>query len=154
MSRSYRYPIALVAMHSKRVGVDLERIESCDAALAELICTPAELRDQARLTDRDRHLSTLWCSKEALAKALGDARAYEPSLLDSPLSWADGRRGVWRAAALGVAPGYVAWLCSEASDDRHDRIHLRSSSPALWRHESRESTVPEPDTWRTHLRPS
>jgi hypothetical protein len=110
-SRSYRYPYALVAWHSQPVGTDIERIGPCDDAFAELVCTPSERPGQAGLLDRDRYLTSLWSGKEALAKALGDALAYEPSRLASPAGWPLGRAGPWRAEELGAPPGHVAWLC-------------------------------------------
>ncbi len=109
--RSYRYPYALVAWHSEPVGVDIERVEPCDAAFADVICTPTERRDARVTADPDLFLSSLWSSKEALAKALGDALRYDPSRLDSPMRWPDLRSGPWNAAALQTVPGHVAWLC-------------------------------------------
>jgi hypothetical protein len=109
--RSYRYPYALVAWHSEPVGVDIERIAPCDAAFAELICTPEEKADPACSAAPDEYLTQLWCSKEALSKALGDALDYEPGRLESPMRWPDGQAGSWRATSLAVAPGHAAWLC-------------------------------------------
>jgi len=111
VSRSYRYPYALVAWHDGPVGIDIERIGPCDSAFAELICTPAERADAAYFTDPDAYLTSLWSAKEALSKALGDARLYVPSRLDSPSRWQRMRSGPWRAARIQVAPGHVAWAC-------------------------------------------
>jgi len=155
--RSYRYPYALLACHSEPVGVDIERIEPCDPAFAELIRTPAEraspapvadpgsladraphavadpgsladpaphavadtaplaVTDPTPLADPDAHLASLWCSKEALSKALGDALRYDPARLDSPMRWPELRCGPWRAAALATVPGHTAWLCWRAA---------------------------------------
>ena len=110
-SRSYRHPLALVAFHDAAVGVDIERIEPCDAAFADTICTPAERADPRCHQDPDRFLSNLWSSKEALSKALGDALDYDPRHLDSPLFWPEGAAGPWRAAPLAVPSGHVAWVC-------------------------------------------
>jgi hypothetical protein len=111
-SRSYSYPYALIAWHDEAVGVDIERIESCDAAFADSICTP---RERAEIAP-DTCLSSLWCSKEALAKALGDALRYDPRRLDSPMLWPGGRAGSWRAAAVDAPAGHTAWLCWRARD--------------------------------------
>lgn len=111
VSRSYRYPYALIACHDQRVGVDIERIEPHDSAFAETICTPAERVAGWPPEHADRYLSALWSSKEALAKALGDPLADEPSRLESPSAWRHGRSGPWRATPLATAPGHVAWLC-------------------------------------------
>jgi 4'-phosphopantetheinyl transferase superfamily len=113
-ARSYSFPFALVALHSEAVGCDIERIAPCDERFADSIRTPAErAAAQARADDpeRDRHTTSLWSAKEALAKALGDALAYDPRLLESPAGWPDGRAGVWRAAALDTAADRVAWVC-------------------------------------------
>jgi phosphopantetheinyl transferase (holo-ACP synthase) len=110
-ARSYRYPYALVAWHSQPVGVDIERIEAFDADFLESICTPSERPTAAELERPDAYLASLWCSKEALAKGLGDALAYDPRRLESPMSWPDGEAGPWRARRLTVAPDHAAWLC-------------------------------------------
>jgi hypothetical protein len=111
-SRSYCFPFALVAAHSAAVGVDIERVEPCDAAFADSIRTPAELSvaGPAR-EDHDRYFTSLWSSKEALSKALGDALAYDPRRLEGPGTWPDGCSGPWRATVLDVPEGYVGWLC-------------------------------------------
>jgi phosphopantetheinyl transferase len=110
-SRSYRYPYALVAWHTEAVGVDIERVEPFGQAFMESICTPSERRMCTEEAPSDEFLSSLWSSKEALAKALGDALAYDPRRLDSPVFWPDGQAGPWRAAPLTVPAGHSAWLC-------------------------------------------
>jgi hypothetical protein len=111
VTRSYRYPYAVVAWHSGPVGIDIERIEACDDAFVDSICTPVERSEWPAGGGRDAAAISLWCSKEALAKALGDALAYDPRRLESPLGWPAGRSGAWRAECLPAPPGYVAWLC-------------------------------------------
>jgi hypothetical protein len=115
-SRSYRFPLALVAWHAAPVGIDIERITPWDDAFAESIRTPTERAAGCSTQDGDRHLSSLWSSKEALAKALGDARQYDPRRLESPMVWPNGRSDPWRATTLAAAPGYVAWLCWRRCD--------------------------------------
>ena len=119
-SRSYRYPYALVASHSEPVGVDIERIEPFDQAFLESILTPSERRAGVSDANPDRLTASLWSSKEALSKALGDAVRYDPRRLDSPVFWPDARSGPWRAASLPVPAGHVAWLCwrSASTDAR------------------------------------
>jgi phosphopantetheinyl transferase len=91
------------------VGVDIERVVACDERFALSICTPDELSVGA--PRRDHEIISLWSSKEALAKALGDARAYDPRRLGSPVYWSDGTSGPWRARELPVPDGYCAWVC-------------------------------------------
>lgn len=129
-ARSYRYPYALVGWHREPIGADIERIGPCDAAFADLICTPAERSDPAGLTDRNAYLTSLWSAKEALAKALGDALGYEPSRLESPARWPRGRAGPWRTAQLAVPPGHVAWLCWRSSDLRRANAGSQSATAA------------------------
>lgn len=109
ISRSYRFPYALVGWHSDRLGVDIERIEPCSPALAQSISTPSELA--AGMATGDEAVISLWSGKEALAKALGDALRYDPRRLESPLSWPGGAAGPWRGRRLPVADGYCAWVC-------------------------------------------
>jgi hypothetical protein len=111
VARSYRYPYSLVAWHDEPVGVDIERIERCDLAFADTICTPSERAGAVHAPDLDTYLSSLWCSKEALSKALGDALRYDPRRLGSPMLWPNGCAGPWRAVRLVVVPHHTAWLC-------------------------------------------
>jgi 4'-phosphopantetheinyl transferase superfamily len=112
VTRSYAHPYALVAWHSGPVGIDIERVQACEPGFLESICTPAErCLEPAGLLDPDSRAISMWCGKEALSKALGDALAYDPRRLDSPIGWPDGRSGAWHAAELPAPPGHVAWLC-------------------------------------------
>jgi len=113
-SRSYSFPFALVAWHSSPVGVDIERVQPCDEAFADSIRTPAERAVGAPQGDPGRFFTSLWSSKEALSKALGDALSYDPRWLEGPGAWPDGRSGPWRAMTLEVGAGHVAWLCWRA----------------------------------------
>jgi phosphopantetheinyl transferase len=80
-----------------------------DADFARSICTCSETQ-RLRALD-DRLVASLWCSKEAVSKALGDPLIYDPRRLEAPLLWVEGRAGPWQAAELSVAEGHVAWLC-------------------------------------------
>lgn len=116
LSRSYRLPYALIARHDGPVGVDIERVAPCAPGFAASISTPDELERRRSPTGasrpgNDEEAISLWCSKEALAKALGDARRYDPRRLEAPLAWPGGRSGAWRAARLVAPDGHVAWLC-------------------------------------------
>lgn len=107
VTRSHAYPYALVAWSSGPVGIDIERVQVCEPGFLESICTPAERRlEPGGLVDPDAYAIAMWCGKEALSKALGDALAYDPRRLDSPIGWPDGRSGAWprgRAAGAGRA---------------------------------------------------
>jgi hypothetical protein len=97
------------------VGVDIERVGRCDDAFACSIQTPAERATGSPHGDRDRYLTSLWSSKEALAKALGEPLAYEPRRLEGPGAWPEGRSGPWRARALDLGAGYLGWVCWRAA---------------------------------------
>ncbi|MGB9185641.1 MAG: 4'-phosphopantetheinyl transferase superfamily protein [Solirubrobacteraceae bacterium] len=111
VSRSYRFPFAVLAWHDQPVGVDIERIEACPPGFAASISTPTEL---ALRIAGDEETISLWCSKEALAKALGDALDYDPRRLESPVAWPEGHAGPWRAARQDAPGGHVVWLCWRA----------------------------------------
>jgi phosphopantetheinyl transferase len=117
VSRSYSHPLALVAWHDQPVGVDIERIAPCPPEFASVIRTPLERLD-ARACATDEDLIDLWCGKEALAKALGDARAFDPARLPSPKAWPLGGSGPWRAAPLAVPGPHVAWVVWRAKPVR------------------------------------
>lgn len=140
VSRSYRYPWALVAHHETAVGVDIERrdaVGDTDLAFARATCTPAELERLWRSSHAS--LVDLWSGKEALTKALGDALRYDPRRIDSPCEWGSWcdrasqpgilgeirRRGSWGAARLHLGgeagrecTGWVVWSLPEAPDLR------------------------------------
>ena len=109
VSRAYGFPYALLAHHGAAVGIAIERVAPRDVVFAASICTPDEL-ERARVLDWSR-MTSLWTSKAAFAKALGDARLYDPRRLDGPAGWARGVSGPWRAEALAVAPDHRAWVC-------------------------------------------
>ncbi len=113
-SRSYRFPYALVACHTASVGVDIERIEPLEPEFLASISTPEEIRTHPSVPDCG-YAASLWSSKEALAKALGNAVDYDPRRLGSPVYWPQEGSGPWRALSLPVPRGYVAWLCWRAS---------------------------------------
>jgi phosphopantetheinyl transferase len=141
VTRSYRYPFALVSWHSGPVGIDIERVDRCDAAFATSICTPAETPDWAALRDPDAHFSSMWASKEALAKALGDALSYDPRRLEAPMFWPDGRAGCWCAAKLQVNADHVAWLCWRTIADQIPRASQENTDRRLTRLSPRASTM-------------
>ncbi|HXW34784.1 MAG TPA: 4'-phosphopantetheinyl transferase superfamily protein [Acidimicrobiales bacterium] len=111
-SRSYRGRYGLVATHRSRVGVDLEAIDP--DVPREAVLTPAETLCQ---TSAEVHCD--WFSaKEALAKALGDARLYDPRRLESPAHWHNRSAGRWRACRLTVPVGFTGWVVWEEADYR------------------------------------
>jgi phosphopantetheinyl transferase len=113
VSRSYCHPFALVGWHTEAIGVDLERVVTCPEEFAPSISTPAE--EAAGQWTTDHEIVSLWSSKEALAKALGDALQYDPRRLPSPAGWPQGASGPWRTATLPAPDGHCAWVCWRAS---------------------------------------
>lgn len=111
VSRSYRYPYAIVAWHHEPLGVDIERISHCDATFARSICTPSEALQLQSAQDDDAYFTSMWCSKEAIAKGLGDALRYDPRRIGAPMLWPAGRAGAWRSIELDGPPEHVVWLC-------------------------------------------
>jgi phosphopantetheinyl transferase len=111
-SRSYCHPYALVGWHTEPIGVDVERVVTCPAEFAPSISTPAE--EAAARWTTDGEIVSLWSSKEALSKALGDALNYDPRRLESPAGWPHGTCGPWRAATLPLPDGYCGWVCWRA----------------------------------------
>ncbi len=95
--------------------MDLERVEPCEPSFAELICTPWERALLAGAADPDRFLASLWSSKEALAKLLGDPLHSVPSQVPSPLSWPDDHHRALRAAPVALPDGFVGWACWRAT---------------------------------------
>lgn len=109
VSRSYSFPMALVAMHDAPVGVDIELVTPWKPEQIESILSASERK--LHVEADDRWATALWSSKEALAKALNEPVRYDPCRLESPLLWPDGTAGRWCAQRLAVANQYEAWLC-------------------------------------------
>lgn len=109
-SRSYSFPLALLAWYDGPVGIDIESISQSPEGFADSIHTPSERRAAAAV-DSDATSTSLWSSRQALAKALGDALTFDPRRLDGPAAWPQPSSGPWRARSLPVEPGYVAWVC-------------------------------------------
>jgi phosphopantetheinyl transferase len=112
VSRSYCHPYALVGWHTEPIGVDVERVVTCPAEFAPSISTPTEPAAARCITDGE--IVSLWSSKEALSKALGDALNYDPRRLESPAGWPGGICGPWRAATLPLPDDYCGWVCWRA----------------------------------------
>ena len=106
-SRSYRNQFGLVAANRSRVGVDIEVIDV--SVTADAVLT----RDEVQIAAGPLEWCAWWSAKEGLAKALGDARKYDPRRLESPALWQFGRQGRWRAEQLDVPTGHVGWVVWE-----------------------------------------
>lgn len=127
-SRSYSGALALVAGWHLRVGVDVERrdlpMETTwsfdDEVFRSTMMTSAERTSSLAHNDVSvqRGATSLWCSKEALAKALGTPRQLDPARLEGPALWGKCARGVWRADYLDAGDlGHdaLAWVVHESS---------------------------------------
>jgi len=107
-SRSYRHHYGLVASWTWRVGVDIECIDL--TVTADAVLTPTE----ASVAGGPADWCAWWSAKEGLAKALGDARHYDPRRLGSPALWPFGHEGRWYAQRLDVPEGLVGWVVWES----------------------------------------
>ncbi len=96
-------------MSAKRVGVDIEVVDL--SVTAEAVLTESE----SRLDGGPADFCNWWSAKEALAKALGDARKYDPRSLESPALWPTSQQGFWQARPLEVPVGYFAWIVWETN---------------------------------------
>lgn len=122
VSRSYRFPLAAVAVWHRQVGVDVEQVEDgLDLRFARSIATPRERAALAGASSAD--VASLWSAKEAVAKALGRPLARDPRRVEAPPLWrADGTArvrqrlgGPWWAQAVEVPSGYVGWVVWRAA---------------------------------------
>ncbi len=109
-SRSYRFPFALFAVHCDSVGIDIEHVDPYDPVFAESVCTPTEWSNSQTRPETSLEVADVWSSKEALAKALGDAVKYDPRRLLSLALTPDGAAGAWHTARIDVPFGYTGWV--------------------------------------------
>ena len=126
LSRSYSGRFAIEVLSNQRCGIDLEIAKEADfdwsvnSELFEIaMLAPGEkdLIMSSRFSS-DKDLETLiWVSKEALAKALGDATQYEPSKIYSPICWDDMQPNNWQAIHVDFvtkeSERLIVWLVSE-----------------------------------------
>ena len=105
-SRSYSGRYVAEVFARSRCGIDLETLKpaetnwSIDSPLFEMaMLAPGEkqLIKESVLCDHENLPTLIWASKEALAKALGDAKNYEPTRLLSPITWALEPKPNWSA---------------------------------------------------------
>ena len=126
-SRSYSGVIAVVAGWHRRVGIDVEVLHRPappswsidDEDFRSAIMTPDERKQLLTLHDADARAAavSLWCSKEALAKALGTPMHMDPARLTGPAAWGDEVRGGWHARRMDATVldcDGVAWLVYES----------------------------------------
>lgn len=127
-SRSYSKNWGVAAGWSSRVGIDIEVFDhDCDDAM-----WPGSLKDfAAGLLPSDEHgnffslhgtsikysKSSIWSSKEALAKALGDALLYDPKKLTTPALCEHDIAQKWKSKfyskLIGNSKILVCWVVFE-----------------------------------------
>jgi len=130
-SRSYSGVTALIAGWHHRVGVDVESLHRSAEATWSLddehfrstIMTPEERKHVLTLDHDDPRVGavSLWCSKEALAKALGTPLQMNPARLTGPAVWGESRRGNWQATSFDVPTlqcDAVGWVVFESRYSR------------------------------------
>ena len=122
-SRSYSGQYALIAGWRERVGVDIEvlgrPLESTwslhDVHFRSTMMTTEERQLELHLDCDVARLEavSLWCSKEALAKALGTPLEWDPVRLGGPALWPSRNFGRWRATFLdadSLGSDALAWV--------------------------------------------
>ncbi len=105
-SRSYSGRYVVETFSQSRCGIDLETLKPAEAnwsihsplfELAMLAPGEKELIEASDFCQHENLPTVIWASKEALAKALGDAKNYEPTQLRSPITWAAEPSPNWSA---------------------------------------------------------
>lgn len=134
---SHSGALALVAVAQVPVGIDLEQDRSGldAAALAPLVCAPAERAALAALPParRQGHFLQLWTHKEAYCKLLGMGLHKDPALLafaapagPGPVTDAqDPHCAAW-VYPLYPADGYAASLCMASQGARPVWMRFRA----------------------------
>jgi phosphopantetheinyl transferase len=128
ISRSYSGKYVVEVKSETRCGVDMEVLRPVELAWsidspffekAMLVPGEKELILQSAFSEHQFLSTLIWASKEALAKALGDARNYEPSKLLSPIAWDALKTTTWcanyREFATGDDRRLAIWIVRENS---------------------------------------
>mgnify|MGYP000036955442 FL=1 len=131
-SRSYSGKYVVEVFSTTRCGIDMEAVKPAEAnwsiqspLFERAMLAPGE-KELILATEYSKHsnLSTLiWASKEALAKALGDATNYEPTQLISPLAWYAKPHDAWAAEhqefVTENGQRLIIWLVTEKVPAQH-----------------------------------
>ena len=129
-SRSYCANFSITVTNSKRCGIDMESISGTqpdwninNPLFQDSMLAPGELEriKQSSYWEQPNLEQNIWSSKEALAKALGEAKNYQPNKIYSPLTWKTNPTIGWNATfreftAEGGVPLFV-WLVVRIGDE-------------------------------------
>lgn len=136
---SHASELALIAVSSDPVGVDVEPVEHSrfDLGMVELACTAAEAEALDRLPVGHRALAflRLWTAKEAYLKATGDGLSVEPPSVEIGLSQSENGAPVQAAGGTGdrqwwvrrLQPAY-GYIGAVAAEGRDWQIRMRSTA--------------------------
>ncbi len=114
---SHSGPLALFAMATFQVGVDIERLRSIETGVASLVFSSSELREWAAAGHSQTMFYRGWTRKEAVLKARGGSLAEIHSLSIS-LGKAGFLHGdpAWHIADVPVPAGYAAAVAAPCRD--------------------------------------
>ena len=121
---SHSSGMALVAIHSRPIGVDIERVDERipHFDLASDLFTDAEQRELSKPNcdrEKTRQFFRIWTRKEAFLKGLGTGFAVDPRLFDVVDPRAVEGSG-WQLHPLPVAPDWEAAIAvADAAEDVH-----------------------------------
>ena len=110
-SKSHSRGLTVVLQSNHPCGVDLESLDSeiepwlfADQRFQDFVLAPGEAQaiKASKYAEHGFLATVVWSSKEALAKALGDARKYSPSRLRSPISWESEPVQNWEAEFIEI----------------------------------------------------
>lgn len=131
--------LAVIAVSSSRVGVDVEPVEPTrlDPGLVGVACSTIEAEALGRLAVEDQALAflRLWTAKEAYLKATGEGLSVPPSSVEvawsrpeeaAPVRLAgDPSPGHWWVRELHPSAGFIGAVAGEGPDWE---IRLRSTA--------------------------
>lgn len=128
LSRSHSGRFTIEVVSNQRCGIDLEIANEIDPEwsfdsesfeLAILAPGEKELIMSSSMSSAKDLATVIWVSKEALAKALGDATNYEPNQIYSPMCWEAMRPDNWQAVYVDFLTSkserLIVWLVAERS---------------------------------------
>ncbi|MCW3101567.1 MAG: 4-phosphopantetheinyl transferase [Bacteroidetes bacterium] len=106
----------VVFAHSRaEIGIDIEKAGPLDHESLLHNLHPKEQELVRRSADPQQEFYHIWVKKEALLKAVGTGLMAETELPDCSGSLLSYKGMDWRFHLLGLAPGYICYLCAPAS---------------------------------------
>ncbi len=113
--------IAVCSLAETEVGIDIERINSVNNSIIDMVCSLEERRFLDRSDDRAFHLARFWVLKESYLKAIGCGLSIDPKNIDFSSRFPKG----FSFHIYSRISGFIASVCRRDHFDPEDGAESR-----------------------------